>query len=150
MTDNPEAFWRDKSLEEMTDTEWESLCDGCGRCCLQKLEDIETAEIHFTAIACKLLNLQTCRCSDYTNRFQSVPDCTLVRPLTDKKRAWLPDSCAYKLLDSGQPLPEWHPLLSNDPNSVFEAGISVRDFAVSEENVDQSDYPEYVIQWHDR
>lgn len=138
-------FWKQKSLDEMSDVEWESLCDGCGRCCLQKLEDEETGEIVFTRLGCRLLDTETCRCKDYEDRQQQVPDCTMVRPLTAEKCSWLPDSCAYKLLATGQELAPWHPLVSGRRESVVEAGISVLPFVISETEVDEENFPEFVI-----
>lgn len=139
------SFWNEKRLDEMSDSEWESLCDGCGRCCLQKLEDTESGEIVFTRIGCRLLDQDTCRCKDYENRLQQVPDCTMVRPLTEEKCSWLPDTCAYKLLATGQQLPPWHPLVSGRQESVVEAGISVLPFVVPESYVEEDRYPEFVI-----
>lgn len=145
--EDDDRFWERTALEDMTDSQWEALCDGCGRCCLQKLEDIDTAQIYFTDIACQLLDLKTCRCGSYSNRFSLVPDCTQVRPLTAEKKAWLPPTCAYKLLADQQPLPQWHPLISGDPQSVHLAGISVCNTAVSENEVASSSYQEHIIEF---
>ena len=141
-------FWETTPLEKMTDAQWESLCDGCGRCCLQKLEDEDTGEVHFTRVSCKLLNTDSCRCSDYPKRFSKVPDCLSLRPLTDEKVSWLPESCAYAKLSCGKPLENWHPLISGDAESVKLAGISVSGQCISEEYVPISEIYEHIIQWN--
>ncbi len=145
MHDNS-PFWKQKTLGEMTAEEWESLCDGCGRCCLIKLEDEDTGEIVHTRAACKLLNLRTCRCKDYGNRFAKVPDCVSLSPEGARDLSWLPDTCAYRLIARGEDLAWWHPLVSGDPATVHEAGISVRDFAVSEKRV-KGRYERFLLKW---
>lgn len=129
-------FWERKSLAQMNDAEWESLCDGCGKCCLYKLQDIDTDEIVFTNVACRLLDGRTCRCGDYANRFEKVEDCIQLEREQIGDLAWLPSTCAYRLLDEGKPLPDWHPLLTGDPDSVHRAGISVRGRIVTEDEAD--------------
>lgn len=129
-------FWETKTLAEMTDPEWEALCDGCGKCCLYKLQDIDTDEIVFTNVACRLLDCGTCRCSDYANRFERVDDCIQLERAHIGDLAWLPSSCAYRLLDEGRDLPDWHPLVTGDPESVHRAGVSVRGRVVSEDEAD--------------
>ncbi|CAM3738713.1 YcgN family cysteine cluster protein [Parendozoicomonas haliclonae] len=125
-------FWHTKTLTEMTREEWDSLCDGCGRCCLNKLID-EDDNVQTTAVACKLLDLHSCQCQDFANRWAHVPDCIRFTPENlEENLMWLPDSCAYRLLHEGYDLPEWHPLVTGDPNSVHEAGFSIRGMAVSE------------------
>lgn len=141
-------FWEVLSLEDMSDEQWESLCDGCGRCCLQKLEDDETGEVHFTRVSCRLLNTVSCRCGDYPDRFSKVPDCLSLRPLTVEKISWLPESCAYAKISRGSPLENWHPLISGSAESVKEAGISVSEQCISEEFVTESDIFEHIIQWN--
>ncbi|MEQ8400534.1 MAG: YcgN family cysteine cluster protein [Roseitalea porphyridii] len=118
-------FWETKTLAEMTAGEWESLCDGCGKCCMSKLIDEDTEEIHYTTVACRLFDAASCRCSDYENRQARVPDCVRLTPDNVGRLAWLPSTCAYRLIDDGKPLFDWHPLVSGDPMSVHEAGVSV-------------------------
>ncbi len=129
MTDE---FWKRKSLAEMSTGEWESLCDGCALCCLQKLEDEDSGEIYFTDVACKLLDLNSCRCRDYPARAKKVADCLVLSVDNLQAFAWLPATCAYRLLADGDDLPEWHPLITGDPDSVHEAGISALGKVVSE------------------
>ena len=134
MTDE---FWKRKSLAEMTNSEWESLCDGCALCCLQKLEDQETGDVYFTDVACRLLDTATCRCTDYAARAKKVADCLVLSADEPDTFHWLPGSCAYRRLADGKDLPEWHPLLTGDPDSVHEAGISAMDKVVSESETGQ-------------
>lgn len=130
-----EPFWKTKSLAEMSREEWESLCDGCGRCCLNKLEDEDTGRFLYTRAACKLLDLGTCRCTDYPNRQAKVPDCVQLTPENVGSLGWLPATCAYRLLDEGKKLPWWHPLVSGTHDTVTEAGISVSGEVYSEEGI---------------
>ncbi len=131
----------------MTRREWESLCDGCGRCCLHKVEDTVTGEIFYTSVACKLLNRNTCRCRHYRDRHDHVSDCIELRPEHTGNLGWLPDTCAYRRLDEGKSLPEWHPLLTGDRESVHRAGISVRGKVKTAENVSEDEYEEHLIDW---
>ena len=146
MTDD-EPFWKRKRLGEMTPEEWESLCDGCGRCCLLKLEDEDTEEVVYTRIACKLLDIGTCRCGSYETRHQKVPDCLRLTPESAGTLEWLPPSCAYRLVANGEDLAWWHPLVSGDPETVHQAGISVRDFAISEKKVRKGRYERFLLKW---
>ena len=127
-----EHFW-EKPHESLTRTEWEALCDGCGKCCLHKVEDEDTGDIYPTNVACKLLDRVSCRCSHYRGRKAFVPDCVRLTPETVGSMDWLPTTCAYRLRDQGKPLPEWHYLISGDPETVHEAGMSVRGWTVSED-----------------
>jgi hypothetical protein len=140
-------FWQTKRLHEMTPAEWESLCDGCGRCCLKKLEDEDTGAVVYTDVACRLLDVATCRCSRYADRRREVADCIALGPDDAKKLAWLPATCAYRRLAEGKPLDWWHPLVSNDPATVHRAGISVRGRVLSERNVHPDEIPTRVIRW---
>lgn len=140
-----QPFWKRKTLAQMSKPEWESLCDGCGQCCLHKLEDADTGDIAVTNVACKLLDTHSCRCSSYANRWKFVPDCVQLTPDKAEDLHWLPESCAYRLLADGEDLPDWHPLVTGDPNSVHEAGISVRGQAVSEAEIE--DLEDYVTGW---
>ncbi len=139
-------FWERVPLDKMTQREWEALCDGCGKCCLNKLEDAETGEVAFTRVACRLLDDETCRCVHYDIRHQFVPDCvTLSAESIAENAYWMPQSCAYRRLAEGKSLLPWHPLLSGDPNSVHEAGISVRGITLSEFDVPEEDWEEHLI-----
>jgi len=122
-------FWKQKRLSQMNHDEWESLCDGCGRCCLHKLEDEDDGRIYYTRAACSLLDIKSCRCKDYANREKLMPDCLQLSVDNAQYFDWLPETCAYRLLAEGESLPEWHPLITGDPDSVIKAGISVRDIA---------------------
>lgn len=141
------AFWRIKKLADMSHEEWESLCDGCAKCCLLKLEDIDTGDIAWTNVACRLLNVGSCRCSNYANRTQYVSDCVRLTPDKAHQLTWLPQSCAYRLLAEGKDLPSWHPLRSGSPNTVHQAGISVRNRVLSEDEIDEDDLEDHLVAW---
>ncbi len=145
-----EKFWETKTLQQMSHAEWEALCDGCGRCCLHKLEDADTAEIFYTRVACRLLDLETCRCKRYAQRLRHVPDCVVVRPDNLADLAWMPRSCAYRRLYEGRGLASWHPLRSGDPNSVHRARVSVRGRALAEGQVHEDDLENHVVRWPQR
>jgi uncharacterized cysteine cluster protein YcgN (CxxCxxCC family) len=136
-------FWLHKSLLQFTGQEWESLCDGCGRCCLHKIEDENSGELLFTQVSCRLLDIESCRCTDYPERQRQVPDCLDLRKGFTAFH-WLPATCAYRLIFDGKALPEWHPLVSGRAESVHDAGVSVRDYAIPETEVD--DIEDYVIE----
>ncbi|WP_018184113.1 YcgN family cysteine cluster protein [Kaistia granuli] len=140
-------FWKRLTLEEMNSEQWESLCDGCARCCLNKLEDWDTGEIVWTAIACELLDDDTCRCKDYPNRHDFVPDCIPLDPATVRTLTWLPPTCGYRLIAEGHDLYWWHPLVSGDPETVHEAGISTSGRTVSESDIPVEEYEDYIIAW---
>ncbi|MFD2206564.1 YcgN family cysteine cluster protein [Kiloniella antarctica] len=140
-------FWQTKKLEEMSDPEWESLCDGCGKCCLVKLEDADTEEIVDTDVVCKLLDLGTCQCSQYKTRHQYVPDCIKVTADNIETLNFMPPTCAYRLLHEGKDLPWWHPLITGDANSVHDAGVSTLDKVVSETEVEDADLEDHVVEW---
>lgn len=140
-------FWKSKRLDEMTAEEWESLCDGCGKCCLHKLEDEDTGDIALTNVACRYLDLGTCRCGDYANRQKNVSDCVQLTPTAVPGLRWLPESCAYRLVAEARDLHWWHPLVSGDPGTVHAAGVSVRGEAVSEDAVD--DLEDHIQGWLD-
>lgn len=142
-------FWETKALDEMSADEWESLCDGCAKCCLCKLEDADSGTVYFTDVVCRYLDMRSCRCRDYANRTVLVPDCVKLTPGNLAAIDWMPRTCAYRLLHEGKPLPEWHPLVSGDPKSVHKAGMSVRGRCVSEDNVHPDDIVERVIAWRD-
>lgn len=144
MTHRCAPFWQTKSLGEMTAEEWESLCDGCGQCCLLKLEDEDTLELAYTGIACALLDISSCRCTDYAHRTSRVPGCLDLTAQSVPDLGWLPPSCAYRLIAEGKELPGWHPLVTGDPESVHAAGMSVRVFAISEEGVAEDDLEDHV------
>jgi uncharacterized cysteine cluster protein YcgN (CxxCxxCC family) len=150
---NPKAqpFWHVKTLDEMSAAEWESLCDGCGRCCLVKLEDEDSGAIHFTDIGCKLLDAKTCRCLDYGQRARRVPDCVKLTPKAVRELSWLPVTCAYRLVADGRDLYDWHPLVSGSRDSVHEAGISVRGrVSANETDVAPEFWPKRIVKWPNR
>lgn len=121
-----DRYWETVPLEEMTRAEWEALCDGCGKCCMSKLIDDDTDEIYYTTVACRLFDAGLCRCTDYEHRQEQVPDCVQLTPENVRTIPWLPRTCAYRLVAEGEPLFDWHPLLSGDPETVHDASMSMR------------------------
>jgi hypothetical protein len=145
----PPYFWEQKALDELSDQEWESLCDGCGKCCLVKLEDEEDLQVYYTNVACQYLDLKTCRCKDYDKRLSLVPDCISLKPHMLEEFTWLPASCAYRLVAQGQELPAYHPLLSGSAKSMIKAKASVKGRIISECRVKPDDLEDHVITWVD-
>lgn len=147
MTTLRPRFWETVPLAQMTPAEWEALCDGCGKCCLNKLEYDDTGEVEFTRIACRLLDGETCRCSKYETRRDYVPDCVQLTPKALPKVAyWLPRTCAYRLLHEGKSLHDWHYLISGDPQAVHLAGVSVKGWTIPETEVPEDDWDDYTIE----
>jgi len=142
MTDR---FWEKKSLQEMSRTEWESLCDSCGKCCLHKLEDEDTGEIHYTDVACRFLDHETIRCKKYMIRKRYVTNCVVMSPNILDQLPWMPSTCAYRLLYEGKSLPDWHPLITGDPNSTVSSGNSVQGRAVDEREA--GDFEDHLVEW---
>jgi uncharacterized cysteine cluster protein YcgN (CxxCxxCC family) len=140
-------FWKAKTLDQMTRREWESLCDGCAKCCIVKFEDEETGALAYTNLHCKLLDGRTCQCSDYRNRKKYVPDCVKLTPESVATVDWLPDSCAYRLVQDGKDLPDWHHLVCGDRERIHEEGHSVRGRTISEEGISEEDQEDYIIDW---
>jgi len=140
-------FWERKPLRQLNPREWEALCDGCGKCCLNKLEDEDTGEVDLTCVACRLLDNETCRCAQYEIRHQFVPECIVLRPENiDEHAYWMPQTCAYRLLWEGKPLFDWHPLISGNAESVHSAGVSVRNRTVPEFEIPEEDWEDYIIE----
>lgn len=142
-------FWESKQLNQLDDAEWEALCDGCGRCCLQKLECIDSGEIFYTELACKLFDSSQCRCMDYAHRFEKVPDCISLRNLNDREWNYMPKSCAYRLLKEGKKLQAWHPLIAGNRKLMEEKGISVKGRVLPEQSVQENDFEDHIIHWID-
>lgn len=139
------GFWREVSLAEMNQEQWEAVCDGCGQCCLHKLQDEDTDEVYFTDVACRLLDLQSCQCGDYSNRQKHVPDCIQLTVRDLPYFDWLPQTCSYRLLAAGYDLPKWHYLVCGDPDAVHKAGVSVQGRCVNEKEVDDLDA--HIVNW---
>lgn len=140
-------YWERKRLRDMSRAEWEALCDGCGKCCLNKLEDEDTGEVALTRVACRLFDDATCRCAQYPIRHQFVPDCIVLSPANiGANLYWMPQTCAYRLIHEGQPLYDWHPLISGDPETVHAAGVSMRGATLPEYEIDQDDWEDHIIE----
>ena len=142
-------YWNTTPLSELSPEEWELLCDGCGKCCLHKLQDEDTNEVFYTRVACQLLDLKSGSCRDYTQRFNRVPDCMDVAKMTRKQMEWLPSSCAYRLRSEGKELPLWHPLISGHVSSVKKDTRGIRGKVISESRVHPNDLQDYIIRWID-
>ncbi len=140
-----ERYWETTPLAKMDRTQWEGLCDGCAKCCLEKFEDEDTGRIVYTNVACRLLDLQSCRCSDYLDRARQVPDCIALAPGVLEDPRWLPETCAYRLVAEGKPLPDWHPLVSGDPETVRAQGHSVYGRVIPEGAADDPIF--HLIDW---
>ena len=140
-------FWETKSLDEMTESEWESLCDGCAQCCRLKFQDVDTKEISVTPVVCGLLDTKSCTCTHYEDRSRLVADCVQLTPDNVGTLDWMPESCAYRLIANHKPLYDWHPLISGNPETVHQAGISVRGQVLSERDVHPDDLLFDVIKW---
>lgn len=147
MSNANSRFWEHKALGDMSREEWESLCDGCAKCCLYRLEDDATREIHFTNVHCRLLDTDTCRCTDYPNRSLRVPDCVTITTDVLRDPYWLPATCAYRLLAEGRALPAWHPLITGDPDSARRSGRGVVGHVVSED--DAGELENHLVDWFD-
>jgi uncharacterized cysteine cluster protein YcgN (CxxCxxCC family) len=143
-------FWEAKSLAQMTAVEWESLCDGCGKCCLHKLEDEDTGDVAYTRIACSLLDVDSCRCTDYPQRKQRVPGCICLSPAAVSDLHWLPATCAYRLISEGKTLPEWHHLVCGSRKAIHRAGMSVQGRVLSEDYVHPEEWEEQIVHWVDQ
>lgn len=142
-------FWQNKTLEQMNQQEWEALCDGCGKCCLHKLEDEESQEIAYTRVICRYFDEKSCQCQVYEQRLLLVPQCVKLKPQNLQELPWMPATCAYRLLYEGKSLPAWHPLLSGDRRAITESGNTVTGKVISEEFVHEDGYDEHIIKWVD-
>ncbi|MCZ2722277.1 YcgN family cysteine cluster protein [Marinomonas sp. 15G1-11] len=142
-----EPFWVTTKLEDMSPEEWESVCDGCGKCCLQKIEDIETREIFFTTLSCSQLNTKTCQCKVYDTRQEAVPNCITLTPKSIDEFEWLPDTCSYRVLQSTGTLPNWHPLIVGSQKEMIRQGLTVSKYAENESTVNEDDWDLHVIRW---
>jgi len=142
-----EPWWNTKALAELSSSQWESLCDGCAKCCLHKLEDEDTQEVFYTKVRCRYLDEEHCRCTDYDRRSVLVPNCIALSVEGVPSYDWLPSTCAYRLRANGEPLPTWHPLVSGDSTSVHAAGVSIKGRSISDEFVHPDGYQEHIIHW---
>lgn len=140
-------FWKTKTLAEMTAEEWESLCDGCAKCCLVKLQDEDTDKVYYTNVACQFLDLQHCRCTSYGNRTEQVEACVKLTADKVDEFFWLPVTCAYRLLAGNKDLPSWHPLVSGSAHTVYSSGCSVKGKVIAESSINPDDIEDYVIRW---
>ena len=143
----PRPFWETKNLRELNQAEWESLCDGCGQCCFIRFEDTKTGSVGVTSVVCRLFELESCRCSHYPDRHRLVKDCVQLDAGSVSDLSWLPSTCAYRLLDEGRPLYEWHPLIAENGDDIRCAGVSVYGNVISEKNVHPDDLAWQVVRW---
>ena len=140
-------FWETKPIDALSSAEWEALCDGCGKCCMNKLEDEDTGEVALTNIACRLFDDSTCRCGQYDIRHQFVPDCIVLKPGNiEQNLYWMPETCAYRLVYEGKPLFDWHPLISGTADTVHRAGVSMQNATVPEFEIPEDDWEDYIIE----
>ena len=140
-----QPFWETTSLKDMNRTQWESLCDGCALCCLHKLEDEDTSEVYYTEVHCRYMDTNNCNCTVYVERQEKVPNCVWLTPDQASEFRWLPESCAYRVLAEGRKLADWHPLISGDPNSVHEAGISIKGKGIADDQIAEEDWEDHII-----
>ena len=140
-------FWKSKTMAEMTTKEWESLCDGCGKCCCLRMEDEDTAAIYVTDITCKLFDRETCQCGDYANRVAQVPDCVQLTPDNAGKLAWMPQTCAYRLIANGEDLFDWHYLVSGSRETIHDAGMSVQNATYNEIDIPEREHTKHIVIW---
>lgn len=147
MKDQSKAFWKTKTMSELSTSEWESLCDGCGKCCCIRLEDEDTGAIYITDVVCKLFDAGTCQCTDYPNRSKKVPDCVTLTPDNVDQLKWMPQTCAYRLVAEGTDLPDYHHLVSGSREDIHTAGMSVQNAVISELAVDEEDQPHRIVIW---
>ena len=141
-----EPFWKTKTLDQLDRNEWEALCDGCAKCCVHKLEDEDTGEVHYTCVACRLLDANTCRCTNYAHRHELVPDCAALSVDHPEYFEWMPETCAYRLMYEGKPFPDWHPLISGTPDSVHAHGASARRKLIPEFLADEERLEKYIVE----
>ena len=145
--DVSKAFWQTTKLEDMSESQWESLCDGCGKCCVLKLEDIDTGAIYYTDVSCKLLCTKTAQCTNYQMRKKHVPDCVILTPDNLEAVHWMPESCAYRRLHEGRDLPEWHPLITGDKKAMIAVHHCVADNVTSEIHIAEEDIADHLFDW---
>lgn len=144
MCPDNKPYWKTRTLDEMTNQEWEALCDGCGICCLEKIQYEDTGEVEYTYVACRYLDISACHCRNYENRFRSAVNCAVMTPGNIKQLTWLPATCAYRAVAEGRGLEWWHPLVSNDTQTVHDAGISIRNKAIPGKYIHPKDIEGYL------
>lgn len=142
-----DKFWKTVPMAEMSRSQWESLCDGCGKCCCIRLEDEDTQDVYITDVACHLFDPETCQCSDYANRSKKVPDCVTLSPDNVEALYWMPQTCSYRLVANGEDLPDWHHLVTGSKDSIHDAGMSVQYAVQNEKDVDQDELHRHIVIW---